>query len=110
VVSTDLLVLSAICYSIFGIINIGLVIYYTSCRFQWLKELLRCGTCKNKKQTVRAGTTNITDDSEMPFSTSFRLDYHDVNTTDVTVTEDCIPEAVNYTEFRELLLENDYPI
>ncbi|XP_065910868.1 uncharacterized protein [Dysidea avara] len=110
--STDVLVVSAICYSIFVIIYTGIVIYYILHRFPRLKQLVRCSPCKKKEETVDTTyVTNINesvDDIELVFSKSLRTDYPNVSTTDITVTEEGIPEAINYTEFREPLLENDY--
>ena len=52
--------------------------------------------------------TPCANDIELVFSKSLRTDYPDVSRTDITVAEEGIPEAINYTEFREPLLENNY--
>jgi len=110
--STDVLVMSVICYSIFVTIYVGIVIYCILNRFPRLKQVVSRGSCKRKDETVDttcASNINKTNDgNEFIFSKSVRTDYPDVNRTDITVTEEGIPEAMNYTEFRESLLESDY--
>jgi len=110
--STDVLVVSVICFSIYLMILVGIVIYYILLRFPRLKQLVHCGPCKKKQETVdtnyTASINKAVDDTELAFSKSLRTDYPDVSRTDIAVSEEGILQAVNYAEFREPLLEDDY--
>jgi len=110
--STDVLVVSFICYFIYLMIFIGIVIYYILHRFPRLIQLVHCDPCKKKEETVdtnyAASISKTVDDTKLAFSKSLRTDYPNVSRTDINVSEEGIPQAINYTELREPLLENDY--
>ena len=112
--STDTLVASLFCSFIFAVIYVSIVIYYVVYRFPRLKNLLRKLYHKkevtadiNYVSSINDGDTDNNADGTKEFYRSIRTDYPDVLTSSVNFEQE-IPEATNYVQLRESLLENDY--
>jgi len=116
--STDIFVVSTICYFSTIAVYISIVIYHIVNRFPRLKKLLVSVSWRFRHKKEVTGdikyVSNINDGDESDnsertkeFYRSIRTDYPDVLTSSVNFDQD-IPEATNYVELRESFLENDY--
>ena len=116
--STDILVVSTFCYFSSFAAYISIVIYHVVNRFPRLKNLLLSVFRRlyNKKEVtadvkyvsnINDGDTSDDGEGTNEFYRSIRTDYPDVLTSSVNFDQE-IPEATNYVELRESLLENDY--
>lgn len=112
-------VLSIICYTVTLVIYVGLLLYYFFKRFPRLRRWLLKKSCyfRQKQKTTKNLHSNLNiqieestdDNAQIAFYKSVRSDYPDVASSSINVDYNCeIPEAANYTEFRESLLKTDY--
>ena len=113
----DVYVLGIICYTVISLIYTGLILYYIFKRFPKLKSLLlkclRYGLRQKSSTENLQDYSNLTSDVEenddnvqKEFYRSVRSDYPNVTTSSINLDSNGeIPEAINYTEFRESLLK-----
>ena len=113
-------VLGIICYTVALVIYLGLLLYYFFKRFSRLRRWLLMKACyfREKQKTAQNLHSNLNskmeendddDDVQIAFYKSIRSDYPDVASSSINIDYNCeIPEAANYTEFRESLLKTDY--
>ena len=115
--SSDTFIVSISCFIFSGVLYVIIVIYHIVNRFPRLKRwLLQKFYCKKKEANEYVSSTNddvdntYNDDDEKhkEFYRSTRSDYPDVLTSNITFDPQEIPEAMNYIELRESLLENDF--
>lgn len=108
--------LATVCFTVTLVIYIGLILYYFFKRFPRLKTLLVKSLCcyRQKSPESLQDYSNLNNEVEesddytqSEFYKSVRSDYRNVTTSSINVDYE-IPEAVNYTEFRESLLKTDY--